>query len=83
LANVNVRHPFPSLHFPVLLATFVNQSRLNVSQTISIHSKRACVTAFPTAEAQGLLFVYPGNPENAPKVSVPVVQPLEENPDDW
>jgi phenylpropionate dioxygenase-like ring-hydroxylating dioxygenase large terminal subunit len=46
-------------------------------------SKRACATAFPTAVRQGLLFVYPGKPENAPKTKVPVVEPLEEDTDGW
>ncbi len=46
-------------------------------------SKRACATAFSTAERQGLLFVYPGKSENAPQVSVPIIEPLEEKPDQW
>lgn len=46
-------------------------------------SKRACVASFPTAERQGLLFVYPGNPDNAPKVSIPVIEPMETDPDGW
>ncbi len=39
-------------------------------------SLRACVASLPTAERQGLLFVYPGNPENAVKIKVPVVEPI-------
>ena len=46
-------------------------------------SKRACATIFSTVEQQGLLFVYPGNPENAPQVTVPIIKPLEEDPDKW
>jgi phenylpropionate dioxygenase-like ring-hydroxylating dioxygenase large terminal subunit len=46
-------------------------------------SKRACVTSLPTAERQGLLFVYPGTPENAPRVRIPIIGPLEESPEDW
>lgn len=46
-------------------------------------SKRACVKSFPTTEAQGMLFVYPGNAENALKTKVPIVAPLEESPDGW
>jgi phenylpropionate dioxygenase-like ring-hydroxylating dioxygenase large terminal subunit len=42
-------------------------------------SKRACVASLPTAERQGLLFVYPGQPENALKVKIPLVEPLEES----
>lgn len=46
-------------------------------------SKRACVRSFPTTERQGLLFVYPGEPENAPKVKVPIIEPMEESPIGW
>lgn len=46
-------------------------------------SRRACATALPTAIRQGLLFVYPGNPENASRTEVPIVGPLEEAPDGW
>jgi phenylpropionate dioxygenase-like ring-hydroxylating dioxygenase large terminal subunit len=46
-------------------------------------SKRACVQSLPTAVRQGLLFVYPGNPDNAPQVKIPVVEPLEESPEGW
>ncbi|HEY9861908.1 MAG TPA: Rieske 2Fe-2S domain-containing protein [Candidatus Obscuribacterales bacterium] len=45
-------------------------------------SERACVTAFPATVRQGLLFVYPGNPENAAKTSVPIVEPIETS-DGW
>lgn len=47
------------------------------------NSQRACVTALPTTECQGLLFVYPGNPENALNVKVPLVEPLNDSPEDW
>jgi len=46
-------------------------------------SQRACVTALPTTECQDLLFVYPGNPENAPNVKVPIVEPLKDSPEGW
>jgi phenylpropionate dioxygenase-like ring-hydroxylating dioxygenase large terminal subunit len=46
-------------------------------------SKRACVVSFPTIERQGLLFVYPGEPENAMKTKVPIIEPIEESPDEW
>lgn len=46
-------------------------------------SKRACATSFPTTERQGLLFVYPGQSENAPKVKVPIVEPMEKSPEGW
>ncbi|MBO3463908.1 Rieske 2Fe-2S domain-containing protein [Aetokthonos hydrillicola Thurmond2011] len=47
------------------------------------NSKRACVGSLPTIERQGLLFVYGGNPENAAKTKVPIIEPLEESPEDW
>ncbi|MBW4617621.1 MAG: Rieske 2Fe-2S domain-containing protein [Desmonostoc vinosum HA7617-LM4] len=46
-------------------------------------SVRACVTSLPTTVRQGLLFVYAGNSENAPQTKVPIVEPLEEDPDGW
>ena len=46
-------------------------------------SKRACVASLPTTARQGLLFVYPGQPENATKTQVPLVDLLEESPEDW
>lgn len=46
-------------------------------------SERACVRNFPTAEHQGLLFVYAGNPENAAQTKVPLIDPLEESPEKW
>ncbi|MBW4511848.1 MAG: Rieske 2Fe-2S domain-containing protein [Scytonematopsis contorta HA4267-MV1] len=46
-------------------------------------SKRACATSLPTVIKQGLLFVYPGKKENAPLTKVPIVEPLEETPDEW
>jgi phenylpropionate dioxygenase-like ring-hydroxylating dioxygenase large terminal subunit len=46
-------------------------------------SKRACVASLPTAERQGLLFVYPGLAENSDRVPVPIIEPLEETPDEW
>ena len=46
-------------------------------------SKRACVRSFPTAVRQDLLFVYRGQPENAPQTTLPVIEPLEEDPEGW
>lgn len=46
-------------------------------------SSRACVDSLPTKVCQDLLFVYPGRSENAARVSVPVIQPLEAEPDGW
>jgi phenylpropionate dioxygenase-like ring-hydroxylating dioxygenase large terminal subunit len=46
-------------------------------------SPRACVTSLPTVVRQGLLFAYPGKPENAGKTRVPIVDPLEDSPEDW
>ncbi|MGV0028734.1 aromatic ring-hydroxylating dioxygenase subunit alpha [Phormidesmis priestleyi] len=51
--------------------------------SLAHESKRACVTSMPTAERQGLLFVYPGQPENAPHVKIPIIEALEETPDEW
>ncbi|HEY9737821.1 MAG TPA: Rieske 2Fe-2S domain-containing protein [Trichocoleus sp.] len=49
----------------------------------SISAGRACATSMPTAVRQGLLFVYPGKAENAEKVAVPIIDPVEEEPDGW
>lgn len=46
-------------------------------------SQRACVKSYPTAIGQGLLFIYPGKPENAELTKIPIVEPIEENPDEW
>jgi phenylpropionate dioxygenase-like ring-hydroxylating dioxygenase large terminal subunit len=46
-------------------------------------SARACVRSYPTAIAQGLLFVYPGIKENAAITPVPIIEPMEEDPDAW
>ncbi len=46
-------------------------------------SLRACVISLPTIVKQGLLFVYPGNIENAEKTQVPIIEPLEETPLEW
>jgi phenylpropionate dioxygenase-like ring-hydroxylating dioxygenase large terminal subunit len=37
-------------------------------------SSRACAVSLPTTERQGLLFVYPGLPENASLTPVPIVE---------
>ena len=46
-------------------------------------AERACVKSYPTAIAQGLLFVYPGTKENADKTPVPIIEPMEEDSDAW
>lgn len=46
-------------------------------------SNRACVASMPTEVRQGLLFVYPGKPENAAQVDVPIIPPVAEEPDGW
>jgi len=46
-------------------------------------SQRACVKSFPTSVKQGLLFIFPGKPENAEKIEVPIIEPIEETPDEW
>ena len=46
-------------------------------------SKRACVRSLPTAERQGLLFVYPGQHVDPGQVPVPVIEPLEVEPEGW
>jgi phenylpropionate dioxygenase-like ring-hydroxylating dioxygenase large terminal subunit len=46
-------------------------------------SQRACVQSFPTAVQQGLLFVYPGQPGRAERVAVPIIEPMEEEPEGW
>ncbi len=45
--------------------------------------QRACVPSLPTAERQGLLFAYPGKPENASKTPVPIIEALEDSPSEW
>ncbi|MGG6238727.1 Rieske 2Fe-2S domain-containing protein [Nodosilinea sp. AN01ver1] len=46
-------------------------------------SNRSCAVSLPTSAKQGLLFVYPGKAENAPKVAVPIMDPVEDEPDGW
>ncbi len=46
-------------------------------------SPRACVASLPAVEKQGLLFVYAGEPENATRVKVPVIEPMAEDSQDW
>lgn len=46
-------------------------------------SDRACVDSMPTQVCQDLLFVYPGKPENAERVNVPIIEALETEPDGW
>lgn len=46
-------------------------------------SRRACLTTFATAQAQGLLFVYAGDANNAAAVPLPLVEPIEDGSPDW
>lgn len=46
-------------------------------------SQRAKVRSHPTSVRQGLLFVYPGQPENAEKTPVPIVDVLDDNAPEW
>ena len=46
-------------------------------------SQRACAKSLPTAIKQGLLFVFPGFPENAENIEVPIIEAIEETPDEW
>lgn len=46
-------------------------------------SQRACIASLPTTERQGLLFAYPGKPENAALTKVPIVEAIEESPEEW
>ncbi|MDX2257171.1 MAG: Rieske 2Fe-2S domain-containing protein [Pseudanabaenaceae cyanobacterium bins.39] len=46
-------------------------------------SPRACVRSLPTAARQGILFVYAGHPENADRVEIPIISPLEQDQDKW
>ncbi|MBE9221475.1 Rieske 2Fe-2S domain-containing protein [Cyanobacterium stanieri LEGE 03274] len=46
-------------------------------------SSRACVKAYPCKVEQDLLFVYAGDPDNADKTPIPIVDPLEEDKDKW
>lgn len=46
-------------------------------------SRRACAQSLPVALHQGMLFVYPGQAENAPQVAVPSVGPIADQDPDW
>ncbi|MGR3276324.1 Rieske 2Fe-2S domain-containing protein [Acaryochloris marina NIES-2412] len=46
-------------------------------------SRRTCVQPLPTAVRQGMLFVYPGQSEQAAHTPIPLVTPLEEAPNEW
>lgn len=52
-------------------------------ESTATDSPRACAQSLPTAVRQGLLFVYPGSAENAPQVSVPIIEPMESDSDGW
>jgi phenylpropionate dioxygenase-like ring-hydroxylating dioxygenase large terminal subunit len=46
-------------------------------------ARRACVRSYPTADRQGLLFVFPGIADHAAATPVPIIGPLAETPDGW
>ena len=46
-------------------------------------SRRACAKSLPVALHQDMLFVYGGKPENAAKVEVPSVGPIEDQDPSW
>jgi phenylpropionate dioxygenase-like ring-hydroxylating dioxygenase large terminal subunit len=46
-------------------------------------SPRACAKTLPAAIRQGLLFVYAGESANAEKAPIPIIEPMEEDPDGW
>ena len=46
-------------------------------------SKRACVESLPTAERQGLLFIYAGKTENASQIKIPIIEPLDTDTEKW
>lgn len=52
-------------------------------QSPALQSPRACVRSFPTAVRQGLLFVYGGDAHRAPQVPIPIIEPLEAEPEGW
>lgn len=47
------------------------------------NNPRAAVRTYPSQVAQGILFVYPGNPENAASQPLPIVPPLNQNVEQW
>ena len=47
------------------------------------NNPRAGVRTYPSQVEQGLLFVYPGNPENAANRPLPLASPLNENVEQW
>ncbi|MBP0017668.1 MAG: Rieske 2Fe-2S domain-containing protein [Cyanobacteria bacterium SBLK] len=47
-----------------------------------LHS-RAAVQTYPSRVVQGILFVYPGNPENAASQPIPIVPDLDKNVEQW
>jgi phenylpropionate dioxygenase-like ring-hydroxylating dioxygenase large terminal subunit len=49
----------------------------------AVTSRRACVKRFPTIVEQDMLFVYAGTAARAEQVAVPLIQPLEEQPEGW
>ncbi len=48
-----------------------------------ISPERSCVHAWPTTEAQGLLFVFAGSVDEAAATPLPLIEPVVEQPDGW
>ncbi len=46
-------------------------------------SQRACVQSFPTAVAQDLLFIYPGQAPANERPPFPLITPVADEPDGW
>ncbi len=46
-------------------------------------AQRACAKALPTVIRQEMLFAYPGNPQNADTIKIPLVDPLEDGDNNW
>ncbi len=46
-------------------------------------SARACAKILPATIRQGMLFVYAGEAANAEYIPVPIIEPMEEDPEGW
>ncbi|MGB8703385.1 MAG: Rieske 2Fe-2S domain-containing protein [Thermosynechococcaceae cyanobacterium] len=46
-------------------------------------SPRSRLQSLPTTVRQGLLFVYPGQPEKAETTALPIIEAMEETPEQW
>lgn len=48
-----------------------------------LSAERSCAASLSAKVAQGLLFVYAGTPDQAERVPLPLIGPLESEPDGW